>query len=62
MGTRPAHVLADVLDTRTFDGSTQHFVQFRTPLGDDWAWIPSQYVIVGDELEDLYPELEETEE
>jgi hypothetical protein len=55
--TRPAHVLADVIDefqhVDYLGGVRLYKVRFRTTLGDQELWIPSTYVLVGDDLEDL---------
>jgi len=55
--TRPAHVLADVVDefqhVDYLGGVRLYAVRIRTTQGDQELWIPSTYVLVGDDLEDL---------
>lgn len=62
MGTRPAHVLGDVLREFEHKGKKFYVILVQGVGGRQEVTIPSQYVVVGDELDDLYPDLEETEE
>lgn len=64
--SRPAHVLGDVLreyeaTTGPHAGQKVYRVILMSTTGKAYLDIPSQYVVVGDELDDLYPELEEND-
>lgn len=62
MGTSPAHILGDVMgEHRDTDGVLFFMIRVMTSQGAMYLDVPSQYVVVGDELDDLYPDLEETE-
>jgi hypothetical protein len=61
-GTKPAHVLGDVLREFEHEGTKYYDILVQGFWGRQEITIPSQYVVVGDELDDLYPDLEETDE
>lgn len=65
MASKPAHVLGDSLGRLTLDETPQYAVRVRntlSPSGYTVVHVPAQYVLVGDELEDLYDGLDEDDD
>lgn len=53
--SQPAHVLGDVISMHLAnDGSRVYKIEIQTSVGRQHLLVQSQYVLVGDELEDLY--------
>ena len=55
----PAHVLGDVIGSITFDDTKVWAIRVKntlSPSGFTVLHVPSQYVVVGDALENLYEE------
>jgi hypothetical protein len=61
VSSRPAHVLGDVVREFEYEGQKYYGILVQGFWGRQEVTIPSQYVVVGDELDDLYPELEEND-
>jgi hypothetical protein len=60
--TRPAHVLGDVVGSLTLDEGRVYAIRVKNELslsGFSVLHVPAQYVLVGDDLEDLYHDDEE---
>lgn len=52
--SRPAHVLGDVVGSLTLDDTKYYRILIEGVFGRRDIVVPAQYVLLGDELEDLY--------